>query len=513
MSVRTERHPLGSEVTSGDGLWKRSPYIATIQALETYDNEGLPVWGPRIGLYNSATSEFLRLTPEYWQIFDGCSASGRFRIKDLAQSLNLSIEQAHSAVMELYEKRVILSCNENLLQPLSLDFNKAALYLELTQHCNLGCAGCTVGVDQYPHGTAKTMDVPRLTQILTQTVSSAKELGLQGLNIKWAGGEPLLPQSFRLIEQAQSVLADLRRQYPGIELTQVVLTNGTRLSEDVVSYLKSKDIHVVVSLWGIGSQNDTLRVVRNPRDRYDHIVDGIRRLQDYEVPFNLNHVISPENAKDFGTFMRCIWDTESAGFIGDPQKGPLRINISFFRPQTQSLLHQLAQRGGYDQIVQGTRGGFAVILELLNRGMSVPPLDEWDYLSLSRLAPTTCGTGRNYIAAGPDGFAPCHELLFNRSRPVPEGENLFFEMFRQHYPKPDQLKGIYLETSGIGQSDRILLALHGGMGCPNTAQAENDGQLGIASSAAKHLYLPLFPELLALEYMRRTQSTTDHHES
>jgi hypothetical protein len=208
--------------------------------------------------------------------------------------------------------------------------------------------------------------------------------------------------------------------------------------------------------------------------------------------------------------MEAVWDTESENFLGrdwdwPDGKRPLPVTISFFRPQDEEQLVALNQ-GGHQAMVDGTKRGFEVIRDLIERGEAVPAVDRIDYLQLNRVIPMVCGTGFNYTAASPRGVAPCHELLFGHEPnmdAVRDGRNLMDLANQPYAGQRKQLIGPNIANPGVDKTMALILALHGGTGCPITARLENGGNLGTAASTARELYPPLIPEMLALEAMRQ----------
>jgi hypothetical protein len=360
------------------------------------------------------------------------------------------------------------------------------------------------------------MDQATLDTLLQRTVASGYERGMKSLHIKWAGGEPLMPRPFGLVRHGQETIKALREQYPSVDITQVIISNGAYLSDEVVASIKEMDENMLVSvsLWGLGETQDQLRGVRRERDRFSHIIEGIRRLHDAGIAYNIHHVVTPENAEEFGDFVRAVWDTENDNFLAKDWnwpdgRQPLPLTVSFFRPQTTEQLAVLNQ-GGYEAIVNGLRGGFEVIRELIERRAIVPALDRIDYLQLFRVIPTVCGTGFNYLAAGPRGIAPCHEKLFNmepnRDRVADKSINIIDLANREYADERDKLIGVNIANPGVDGLMALTMALHGGTGCPITTKLENNGELGKAASIARGLYPRIIPELLSLETMRRLAS-------
>lgn len=506
-------HPEGIGVSYPlEGLAARyQPYgrLAIVRELAGYadaPDARMPLWGDRLGVYHPVTSDITALDQKAWQVLDAIGSS-----EAADSTITLADATAHSITTALVERHIIIPQGERIHLPFTTDVTPQELYIETTEACNFGCAGCAVGVDRYEAGLARTMDETLLDQLLERTVVSGQEKSMNNLHIKWAGGEPLMPRPFRLLQHGQEKIRALRELHPSIDITQVIISNGAYLTEETVTQIKAMDENMLVSvsLWGLGETQDTLRGARRERDKFPNIVSGIQRLHEAGITYNIHHVVTPENAEEFGNFIRSAWDTQSASFLAKgwnwPEgKQPLPLTISFFRPQTPEQLAML-NGGGYAAMVNGLRGGFAVIHELINRGLDIPAIDRIDYLQLFRVIPTVCGSGFNYLAAGPRGIAPCHEDLFLMQPNTDKlGSTNVIDLANQTYIKErDQLIGINIANPRVDDTTAQILALHGGTGCPRTARVENGGLLGTAPSIAPELYAPIIPELLSLEAMRR----------
>lgn len=492
------------ELVQNERRYRQYTNAIELKEILGYSETGEPLWGERISIYHPITSKFFEMDANGWELFDQLG-HGVLTAHQGNKSLLKRMEESLLALPA--DRPVNISYAPNLLE-------QAEVYLETSEACNLRCNGCATGMDRYLTGQSQSMTRENLDLVLERTVASAAQKGIKSLRLKWAGGEALMPGSKRLIEYAQDRVKSLRVEYSDLQITQVVLTNGTWLTNETVDDIKRWGVDLSVSLWGVGEQNDISRGATRARDKFTNIVSGLERLHDAGISFGINHVITPDNAKNFGTFLRALWDTESEGFIGKNWRWkkylePLVLNIGFFRPQTDDQLRQL-YTSGYGSMVSGTRGGFEVIRELIARGMPMQPLDRLDYLQFSGVIPTTCGSGFNYLAIGPRGVASCHEGLFgmeNNMNRLIDG-NVFDLANMEFEGQQDKLVGVNIAFGEIDPKIRNLLALHGGAGCPRTSRVEHNGELGHASSVSEYLYASLSEEWLALEAMRRRNLLT-----
>lgn len=480
------------------------PYLLEVHELAGYDH-CKPLWGKRTALYHPVTSQYVPLSNDEWQVYDALKTRLPYQQHSIVQEGDSN--ETHAILQTFAERFVILPPSKNTTLTYVIPHNDAQLYLEVTQHCNFRCPGCAVGSEQYTHGTARSLSKDELIGIVEHTIRSASEVGKKSLNIKYAGGEPLLPAQFELITQVQSAINEIQQQFPDVRLRQTVLTNGSFLSEEAVRFLKKYDIHAAVSLWGIGEENDQSRVVRRTQDRFPFIVEGIRRIYESGASFNINYVISPKNVTQYADAISQFWDITSDTFIGTSWYGerrPLPLTFSLFRPSRQQLPATSHIRNN-ELLIDGLRQGFDVVRKLIADGIPLQPLDNFDYLHLSTILPSTCGVGKNLIAAGPGGFTSCHQHLFGLQDSTPSmGTNLFDFVNEPYKNILPLLNGQNIDFEDIDPKLAYTLSLHGGAGCPDSAHAVHGIYGRVSPNTA--LYASLLPELLSLEMMRKKSS-------
>lgn len=474
-------------------MYRKSKYLIGINEILGYDNTMItPIYGSVCVFYDVLTSTFVP----------------KFDINNLNASETANYLKKNYIIEDSLEFDVSLETNYS---------NNVELYFELTEHCNFSCPGCAAGMDRYIPGSAKTLDPILIQKILHKVVKSCVEKEVKSITLKWAGGEPMLPGSFKLILDSQDYINKLVKSN-NVEVEQVILTNGSFLTYENVSLLKSiNNIHVSVSLWGIGKVNDKERKPKGKLGSFESIVNGLKLLHENSISYNVNHVVTPSNCSDFAFFIESLWDTNSENFIGknwiytDGVKQPLPVGINFFRPQTLQQLEHIKDNGDYEKVVTGLRKGFSKIPNMINRGIPIQSMFDIDYLSFSMVRPSTCGSGFNYIAVGPNGFTNCHENLYglesNLESVLNSNENIIEYVNKPLKKHHEKLFAVNQDFKDMPEDLKLLLSFHGGAGCPKTSFAEN-GKFGHVMSTAYELYAPIVKELLYLEYLRQQSCFT-----
>jgi len=500
------------------GRFSVAPDLTVVKNLVGYEgvSEKIePVWGDRLAIYHPATSNITFLNAPMWRLFDAVSDGNGTSI-EIAASTGFAPEVIDEAIVSLKTEGIVLDSTEDDTRKV-IAFGKSYLedeeiFLSLTELCNMGCLNCSTAVDIIPAGEARTMDSETLEMGLTQIVRSSVEKDKKHLRLKWAGGEPLLPKFRPLLRAGQDTISRLSKEFPALEISQVILTNGTHLGVDVVAELKEWKVDASVSLWGIGEGNDRMRGVRREQDKYIHIIEGVKRLHEAGVPYNIHYVVTPYNPEQFAEMVTTMWDTQSEQFIGrnwnwkENEKRSLPVGIGFWRAQSQEEQALMNQKG-YSKMVGGLRLGFAVYSDLIKKGVQVPTLGTIDYLNLYEgVKPTSCGSFFNYVAFGASGVAPCHEELYGMEPNIDQvrkGANIIELANAGIKGRQSNLLGINIEYPGIDPRVSIVLALHGGAACPRPGLQQSDGHLLKAAPTVAGLYVPILDELIALETQRR----------
>jgi MoaA/NifB/PqqE/SkfB family radical SAM enzyme/SAM-dependent methyltransferase len=154
------------------------------------------------------------------------------------------------------------------------------VWLHVTDRCNLACRHCLVASS--PTG-ADGLDTGALRDVIRQ----AAELGAD--TFYFTGGEPFL---------RSDLVALLRQVTQHYRATAVVLTNGTRLDDELVAALAALPqgrLHLQVSLDGsCADRNDALR----SRGSFDAATAGLRRAAAAGLPVTVATVALRRNLDD-----------------------------------------------------------------------------------------------------------------------------------------------------------------------------------------------------------------------
>lgn len=245
---------------------------------------------------------------------------------------------------------------------------------EVCLRCNSACGYCDLPLNQ---------GRPELTRAEIKTIFT--KLYADGIRFLFIqGGEPLVRRD--LIE----ILTDLNKI--GFHLT--LITNGTRLSEKIITQLSELPISISISL-------DTLNRERyksiRGADQLPQVLAGIDRLADYPHPKFITCIVSEQNKNDVEEVARYSRDK---GFM--PVIGAYHWGIERYGKSDPTLKYQ--------------RDTAVEIFKNLVKSDVVPKGYFRDYLNdninwLSGKSLSACDAGRYSISIDSSGsVAPCLAL-------------------------------------------------------------------------------------------------------
>ena len=170
----------------------------------------------------------------------------------------------------------------------------STLYLVLTQECNLKCTYCPFPRIDYLRKTPRKMS--------SEIAKKGIDFWARGLGelrsseypgyIIFYGGEPLLNRD--VLECSLDYIKDLKsvRKIPN-EVRLLLDTNGTILSDETASLLKSHDVEVTVALDEFSGKNDICRKDKEGNGTFERVVETLDRLRMVGIKTYLSTSLTP----------------------------------------------------------------------------------------------------------------------------------------------------------------------------------------------------------------------------
>ena len=176
--------------------------------------------------------------------------------------------------------------------------------------CNLDCEYCFFLSKEalYP-GSPFRMQDDVLESYIKQVLES--QLAPQ-VTIAWQGGEPTL-MGLDFFERT----IELTRKYtkPGMQVEHTIQTNGTKLDDEWCQFFKRHNFLVGLSLDGPRHMHDTYRVDKSGDGTFDRVMEAARKLQQYNVDFNILCTVHAGNADHPLEVYRFFRDEVKTDFI------------------------------------------------------------------------------------------------------------------------------------------------------------------------------------------------------
>lgn len=162
--------------------------------------------------------------------------------------------------------------------------------LKVASRCNLNCTYCYV----YNKGDSSWRNRPAVMSDETIAAAVARIARHSALTsqrtvrIVFHGGEPCLVGADRMRRWCDSIVRTL---HPHVRVRFAIQTNGTLIDDEWCSLLYDYSFTVGISLDGPASVHDAQRVDHAGRGSYAAVTDGMRRLQNWQVPVGLLAVL------------------------------------------------------------------------------------------------------------------------------------------------------------------------------------------------------------------------------
>lgn len=245
-----------------------------------------------------------------------------------------------------------------------------SLVIVPTYKCNMACSYCYLGRGEV---LTKTMSEDILASIIAFIKNRLKFTDEKGLIVNFYGGEPLL--------EPEKIFEFLETMKPYV-INNLISTNGTTLTDEIVAKLKEYPTAVQVTLAGPASIHDQKRPYKKGNGTYADILKGIQRLVKAKIYTNVRIDVDAENYEQMD---RLLKDLENRGI----KEG---IVLSFERiaqvyhardyasclPTSKSVadLWKMAYDRGFRMHVSGPVSCYAFCFQQTARAFTVDPFGD-----------------------------------------------------------------------------------------------------------------------------------------
>jgi uncharacterized protein len=345
-----------------------------------------------------------------------------------------------------------------------------ASWLHVTDRCNLRCDYCYL-----PHSHADmSPDVGRAA--VAAVLRSARRHGYRQVKLKYAGGEPLL--LFPQVAELHRYAAKLAERC-GLGLTGVVLSNGTLLTEQMVETMLDLDVHLAISLDGVGSYHDCQRRYPDGGGSFDDVARAVDLSLALGLTPYITITVSGRNIDGLPELMAWVLERD------------LPFSLNLYRENDVAASH-VDLRLEEQRIIGGMLATYQIVEGNLPRRSLLTSLADRANLAAPHLRP--CSVGHSYLVFDHWGrVAKCQMDIGHTVTDVCD---------------PDPLLAVRRSTTGVRNPEvceKIECAdcawrMWCAGGCPLMAYRVT-GRYE-AKSPNCDIYKALYPEILRLEGLR-----------
>lgn len=162
-----------------------------------------------------------------------------------------------------------------------------ALYLILTEKCNMDCLYCSQSAFR-TRDRMNGMSLETLSEILTKFY---KFETTRKRTVVLYGGEPTLNRAG--IDYTVRYIRE-KKQDQGAEI--VIFTNGILLDDELIDFFKVNGVSIIISLDGPQEIHDKYRLW-NGKGSFERIAQAISKLQEKNIPFGISSTIASHTVK------------------------------------------------------------------------------------------------------------------------------------------------------------------------------------------------------------------------
>lgn len=173
------------------------------------------------------------------------------------------------------------------------------VWMHITNECNLRCRYCFLDKN------SERMSEKTAHKIIDSVFRSAEKNKIRKIRIKFSGGEPTLRfTTIKKILQYADKLAAKKK----VNIRYCILSNGTALTDKMLSWIEKHKIHVMISLDGVGKYHDNQRRFVDGSGTFKVVDKTIKKLLKRKISLNISTTISNQNIKGLPELVEYFMD-------------------------------------------------------------------------------------------------------------------------------------------------------------------------------------------------------------
>lgn len=226
--------------------------------------------------------------------------------------ITVDVEAKNSdRIARLISDNVLVPVRGTTSKAITPSSEKIHLWLQVTDNCNLACDYCYIP-SLY---SDKVLD----RGVFLQLFKHFRDIeGLDTVHLKLAGGEPLM-----VFSKWKEEVNWLRTQLNciGINLELRIITNLTRLTNEMISFFKDQRVAISVSVDGLGSTHDQHRKHKNGEGSFVTVKKNIGRLHEQGILPSVMITVAGDNYLGVPALVEYLIERDMTFRISDAKGG------------------------------------------------------------------------------------------------------------------------------------------------------------------------------------------------
>ena len=225
-----------------------------------------------------------------------------------AARVNPHLAKTTASALSIMLQKQFLCTNDlkinTLRQLLDRPEGFSTLTVFLTTKCNLNCHYCQLHEEPDHRSSTAAMNFETFKQGIEVFSSSFNKGNKPKGKVQFFGGEPLLEwqQMKKMVEYIRRHERKRRFGKKGVDIQ--IVTNGTLLTNEMISFAKQNNLHLNISLDGPAKHHNKYRKTSNGGDTHYRVVDSIKRAIAHGVSLTVTSVLGAHNIDSLPAFIR-----------------------------------------------------------------------------------------------------------------------------------------------------------------------------------------------------------------
>lgn len=163
------------------------------------------------------------------------------------------------------------------------------MYLNVSTYCNLACKYCFIENSPLSSQKYEKMSFETAKIAIDKFLAELDKNEIVDSQIIFYGGEPLT--NWNVIKDIINYIQDEKKS----DITLTIITNGTLLNKEIISYLMNHHIGIGISIDGPKFINDKNRIFKSGNESvYEKAMKSIKLLNDMNSSYCVSATVTPD---------------------------------------------------------------------------------------------------------------------------------------------------------------------------------------------------------------------------